>query len=95
MLKFASIALSQPPGPLRILTETFKSHGVAGIYSGCGALVAGNAAKAGVRFLTYDQIKSLLVDENGRLTPQRSLLAGLGAGVCEAILAVTPSETIK
>ncbi|KAM0793012.1 hypothetical protein ACM66B_000504 [Microbotryomycetes sp. NB124-2] len=82
-------------GPIKILTETIKSQGIKGIYSGAGALVAGNAAKAGVRFLTYDQIKSYLVDENGRLTPQRSLIAGLGAGVCEAIFAVTPSETIK
>lgn len=31
----------------------------------------------------------------GKLTGPRSLLAGLGAGVFEAIFAVTPSETIK
>lgn len=54
----------QPAGPLTIITETVKAKGLRGIYSGCGALVAGNAAKAGVRFLTYDQIKSYLADEN-------------------------------
>lgn len=31
----------------------------------------------------------------GKLTGPRSLLAGLGAGMFEALLAVTPSETIK
>lgn len=31
----------------------------------------------------------------GKLTAPRSLLAGLGAGMMEAIFAVTPSETIK
>ncbi|KAL8286618.1 hypothetical protein RQP46_004146 [Phenoliferia psychrophenolica] len=59
------------------------------------ALVAGNAIKAGVRFLSYDQIKAQLVDSEGKLSSGRSLLAGLGAGVTEAIFAVTPSETIK
>lgn len=31
----------------------------------------------------------------GKLTAPRSMLAGLGAGMMEAIIAVTPSETIK
>jgi len=33
--------------------------------------------------------------EKGRLSAPRSMLAGLGAGMMEAIIAVTPSETIK
>lgn len=51
--------------------------------------------QAGVRFLSYDHFKSLLKDENGKLSGPRSLLSGLGAGMTEAIFAVTPSETIK
>lgn len=58
-------------------------------------MVIGNAAKAGVRFTTYDQFKSYLKDEEGHLTAPRSMLAGLGAGMMEAVFAVTPSETIK
>lgn len=34
-------------------------------------------------------------DHNGQLSTAGKLLAGLGAGVCEAILAVTPMETVK
>lgn len=35
------------------------------------------------------------MDERGNLSPSGRLLCGLGAGVSEAILAVTPMETIK
>lgn len=34
-------------------------------------------------------------DERGILSPGNRLLCGLGAGVSEAIFAVTPMETIK
>lgn len=36
-----------------------------------------------------------MADENGQLSASGKLLAGLGAGVCEAVIAVTPMETIK
>jgi len=35
------------------------------------------------------------VDERGNLSPGNRLLCGLGAGICEAIFVVTPTETIK
>ena len=34
-------------------------------------------------------------DHKGNLSPVDRMLCGLGAGVCEAILAVTPMETVK
>lgn len=43
----------------------------------------------------FEQIKLYLVDENGNLSGGGKLLAGLGAGVLEAVLAVTPMETVK
>ncbi|EDP44508.1 hypothetical protein MGL_0990 [Malassezia globosa CBS 7966] len=93
--QFSTKAGEKPPNPINIVRETVTKYGVRGLYSGCGALVAGNALKAGVRFLSYDHFKSMLKDEHGKLTAPRSLLAGLGAGMMEAIFAVTPSETIK
>jgi len=36
-----------------------------------------------------------LADSEGKVSAPRSLIAGLGAGMTEAIFAVTPSETIK
>ncbi|THH06495.1 hypothetical protein EW145_g4042 [Phellinidium pouzarii] len=85
----------QKKTPVAIIRETLKTKGVIGLYSGCMALVVGNATKAGVRFLSYDHFKHILADPQGKVSAPRSLLAGLGAGMMEAIFAVTPSETIK
>ncbi|KAL5498138.1 hypothetical protein ACEPAH_2268 [Sanghuangporus vaninii] len=81
--------------PIEIIRNTLRTRGIRGLYSGCTALITGNAVKAGVRFLSYDQFKSMLADREGKVSAPRSLLAGLGAGVMESIFAVTPSETIK
>ncbi|KAK1924536.1 mitochondrial carrier domain-containing protein [Papiliotrema laurentii] len=93
----AQFASSKGSGPsiLGILTETLRTRGVQGLYSGAGALIVGNGLKAGVRFMTYDSIKEVLRDDQGKLSPGRTLVAGLCAGVVEAAVAVTPSETIK
>lgn len=82
-------------GMIAIIRDTVKRQGVKGLYSGCTALMAGNSLKAGVRFVSYDQFKHMLADKEGKVSAPRSLLAGLGAGMTEAIFAVTPSETIK
>lgn len=65
------------------------------MYTGCGAFVVGNTVKAAVRFLGFDKIKAALRDENGELSKTRGAIAGLGAGVLESVVAVTPFETIK
>lgn len=51
-----------PVSPLAVIQTTFRQNGIKGFYSGCSALVVGNAAKAGVRFLSYDSIKQALRD---------------------------------
>ncbi|KAK3902848.1 putative tricarboxylate transporter mitochondrial carrier protein [Staphylotrichum tortipilum] len=64
-------------------------------YAGCTTLIIGNSAKAGIRFVAFDQYKRLLADENGKMSGPRTVLAGFGAGVTESLLAVTPTESIK
>ena len=64
-------------------------------YAGCTTLIIGNSIKAGVRFVAFDQYKSLLADEEGKLSGPRTVLAGFGAGITESLLAVTPFESIK
>ncbi|SPO05528.1 probable citrate transport protein, mitochondrial [Cephalotrichum gorgonifer] len=64
-------------------------------YAGCTTLIIGNALKAGIRFVAFDQYKSLLADADGKLSGPRTVIAGLGAGVTESLLAVTPFESIK
>ena len=49
----------------------------------------------GIRFGGNSYCKQLLADDKGKLTPAKQFLAGVGAGTLEAILAVTPLETIK
>ncbi|KAF9528795.1 mitochondrial tricarboxylate transporter [Crepidotus variabilis] len=82
-------------GPIKIIKDTLSTKGITGLYSGCTALIVGNSAKAGVRFVSYDFFKQKLADQNGHVSAPRSLVAGLGAGMTEAVFAVTPSETIK
>ena len=53
-------------------------------------------AKDAVRFLSFDTVKNSFKDpETGTLSPVRSMLAGMAAGVLASILAVTPTERIK
>ncbi len=48
-----------------------------------------------VRFGAFEEFKKRSVDANGNLSAGQRLLCGLGAGVAEAIFAVTPMETVK
>jgi solute carrier family 25 citrate transporter 1 len=48
-----------------------------------------------VRFLSFDSIRNILADSNGKLTPGRGILAGMVAGCVESVIAVTPTERIK
>ncbi|KAJ1913332.1 hypothetical protein H4219_005254 [Mycoemilia scoparia] len=58
-------------------------------------MLTGNAVKAGVRFLTYDSVKNMLKGADGQLTGPRYIVAGLCAGMVEAVVAVAPTEAIK
>src|SRR5690349_17256196 len=57
----------------------------------------GSVPKAGIRFGGNAYLKRLLSERNGggRLSMGQQFLAGMGAGCVEAVLAVTPMETIK
>jgi solute carrier family 25 citrate transporter 1 len=83
-------------GPLDVVRSTFADRGVTGFYRGCGPVVAGNALKAGTRFLTYETIRDLLrTPGSDTLSPVSNLFAGIAAGCIESVVAVTPSEAIK
>lgn len=81
--------------PLVLIYSVARTQGVSALYVGCPAFVVGNTAKASVRFLGFDAIKRVLSDKNGQLSGPRGVLAGLGAGLLESVVAVTPSEAIK
>lgn len=75
--------------------QTVNTSGVRGLYRGLSVLVYGSIPKSAVRFGSFEQFKLRMADEKGNLSPGSRLLCGLGAGISEAILAVTPMETIK
>lgn len=81
--------------PLVLIYTIAKTQGVSSLYVGCPAFVVGNTVKASVRFLGFDSIKAALVDKDGKLSGPRGVIAGLGAGLLESVLAVTPFEAIK
>ncbi|KAL5118715.1 CtIP-related endonuclease [Pleosporales sp. CAS-2024a] len=81
--------------PFAVIANVARSDGVAAIYTGCTTLIVGTAFKAGVRFLSFDTIRTQLADEGGVLSPARGLLAGMLAGAVESLVAVTPTERVK
>jgi solute carrier family 25 citrate transporter 1 len=66
-VKTRSQFAGQRESPLQVIRSTLAKDGIRGLYAGCGALMVGNAAKAGVRFLSYDTFKSALADDQGRV----------------------------
>lgn len=82
-------------GPIDCVVKTVRSHGISGLYKGLSAMVIGNSAKAGVRFVAYEQFLRLVSGPDGKAGSGGMMLAGLGAGMTEAVLIVTPTETIK
>lgn len=65
------------------------------MYRGLSILFIGSPPKQAVRFGTYEFLKGFTANEKGELTSVGSLITGMGAGISEAIFAVTPMETIK
>ncbi|KAK4337297.1 hypothetical protein RND71_043583 [Anisodus tanguticus] len=89
------LQLDERSGISDCVKKTVKSHGVTGLYRGLSVLLYGSIPKSAVRFGAFEQFKKMQQNPDGTLTPANRLLCGLGAGVCEAIFAVTPMETVK
>ncbi|KDR12166.1 Putative tricarboxylate transport protein, mitochondrial, partial [Zootermopsis nevadensis] len=91
----AGTAAKQYSGIIDCVKKTVQRNGVFGLYRGLSVLIYGSIPKSAVRFGAFESFKKLAVDDIGNLRPVDRMLCGLGAGVCEAIFAVTPMETIK
>lgn len=66
-----------------------------GLYKGLGAVLTGIVPKMAIRFSSYEWYKQLLAGESGRVGGAGNFLAGLAAGVTEAVAVVTPMEVVK
>lgn len=77
------------------LVYTYKNHGFFGLYRGLAPTLIGSIPKAGIRFGGNAYFKNILRDKDGKVSALANFLAGAGAGTIEAILCVTPLETLK
>uniref|UniRef100_A0A0A9WDX5 Citrate transport protein n=1 Tax=Lygus hesperus TaxID=30085 RepID=A0A0A9WDX5_LYGHE len=78
-----------------VFKKTVKKHGFLGLYRGLSVMIIAAVPKAAVRFGTFETLKENALDSKGNLSPIKRMLCGLGAGVMEAVVVVTPMETIK
>lgn len=74
---------------------TVQNNGFLGLYRGLTPVLLGSIPKAGVRFGGFTFFSGLLRDSDGKLNAGRTFCAGLAAGASEAVLIVTPMETLK
>jgi solute carrier family 25 citrate transporter 1 len=82
--------------PVQCARETVAANGLLGLYRGLPALLWFSVPKVSSRFFAFETLSEAARSANGgKLTTVMTLLCGMGAGTCEAIVAVTPMDTIK
>ncbi len=82
-------------GMIDVLSKTVKNHGPLGVFRGASVRIPGAGFQQMFRWGGYTNISFYLRDEQGKITKMNNFFAGMGAGVCEAVCAVTPVETVK
>ncbi|KXX76085.1 Succinate/fumarate mitochondrial transporter [Madurella mycetomatis] len=83
-------------GFLRTGVEIVRKETPLGLYKGLGAVLTGIIPKMAIRFTSFEWYKQLLASrQTGVISGQSLFLAGLAAGVTEAVAVVTPMEVIK
>ncbi|KAL4955005.1 mitochondrial carrier domain-containing protein [Aspergillus filifer] len=87
---------AKPRGFVRTGVEIVKKETALGLYKGLGAVLGGIIPKMAIRFTSYESYKQMLADKNtGTVTSKATFLAGLAAGVTEAVAVVNPMEVVK
>jgi len=82
-------------GMISGLSYTVREQGFFSLYRGLAPTLIGSFPKAGIRFGLNAFIRNKLRDNDGKLTMSKNFIAGLGAGVTEALVIVAPVETVK
>jgi len=82
-------------GMVDCVKKTVQNHGFTGLYRGAGVRIIGAGFQQMFRWGAYTNISFFFRDDNGKISVAGNMVSGMGAGVCEAICAVTPVETVK
>ena len=77
------------------ITHTVRTNGFFSLYTGLTPTLLLSLPKVGIRFGANQQLRNLFRSDNGNVSIGASFSAGTLAGIAEAILVVTPQETIK
>ena len=90
----------QPGAPkrgfLRTGSEIVRRETPLGLYKGLGAVLTGIIPKMAIRFTSFEAYKQALANrDTGVISGRGTFLAGLAAGVTEAVAVVTPMEVVK
>jgi solute carrier family 25 citrate transporter 1 len=95
-LQLQSKANPEFNGIIDCFKKTISKHGVGGVYVGAPVRIVGAGFQQMFRWGAYTNLAGIARDEKtGKLSPLMTTLCGLGAGICEAVCAVTPVETLK
>lgn len=90
------IALRPQRGFIGTGIEIVKKESPLSLYKGLGAVLTGITPKMAIRFSSYEFYKRCLSPRDGsQINAGRTFIAGVGAGVTEAVLVVNPTELIK
>ncbi|ROT40805.1 mitochondrial carrier [Sodiomyces alkalinus F11] len=83
-------------GFIRTGVEIVKKETPLALYKGLGAVLTGIVPKMAIRFTSFEAYKQMLADKStGVVSGKATFLAGLAAGITEAVAVVTPMEVIK
>jgi solute carrier family 25 citrate transporter 1 len=74
--------------------DTYAKNGISGFYRGLPVLLFFSVPKTGVRFGANQALKNNVFTDF-KTNKLSNFLAGVGAGITEAIFVVTPQETLK
>lgn len=82
-------------GILDCWKQTVRRSGPVGLYRGLLPILIMSFPKAGVRFGAFSTYRRFWQDSNGNMSGWRNFACGVCAGATEAVLVVTPQETLK
>jgi solute carrier family 25 citrate transporter 1 len=76
--------------------EIVRKESPISLYKGLGAVLTGITPKMAIRFSSYEFYKRCLAPKDGSpINAGRTFIAGVGAGITEAVLVVNPTELVK
>jgi len=81
-------------GLIYCIKQTYKDYGFRGYYRGLPVLLFFSVPKTGVRFGANQFLKNNVFTDY-KTSKFSNFLAGVGAGITEAVFVVTPQETLK